>query len=135
VFAAVGGHAEASMSESENTISAAIAVWLNGASPSAGPEGLTAAIVALVPAVPLAIGQKMLGDKARSEMYRAEADGLLEFVKDAGKTLVTTRSILAYQQSRFKPFASAKLKAPPGPKARRRRSRSRIRGQIAPEAA
>jgi hypothetical protein len=123
------------MSESENTISSAITALLN---PLAGylgpPEALTAAVVAFVPAVPMTVGQKMLGDKARSEMYRARELGLLEFVKDNNKTLVTTRSILAYQQAHFKPFSVAKLKAPPGLKARRR-SRSRTRSQIAPEAA
>lgn len=121
------------MSESENTISAAIAAWFNApaAEFARSPETLTASVAALVSAVPMSVGQKMLGDKARSEMYRAEAEGLLEFVKDGNKTLVTVRSILAYQRHRFKPFAGAKLKAPPGPKARRRRSRSR--NMIAPE--
>ena len=96
------------------------------------PAALTAAFVALVPAVPLSVGQKMLGDKARSQMYGAQAEGLLEFVKDGNKTLVTTRSLLSYQQARFKPFAKAKLSAPPGPKARRRKAKKRgpIEGSV-----
>jgi hypothetical protein len=109
------------MSESENTISAAIAAWLNAppAMPAESPDGFTALLLALVPAVPVAVGQKMLGDKARSEMYREAANGRLEFLKDNNKTLVATRSILAYQRANFKPFAIAKLE-PPKKRGRRR---------------
>jgi hypothetical protein len=93
-------------SESSTTIGDAIGAWLNAplAASAQFPEALNALLIALVPAVPLALGQKMLADKARSEMYREHADGRLEFLKDNSKTLVTTRSIFDYRRTQWRPL-------------------------------
>jgi hypothetical protein len=89
------------MSE-KNTISEAIAAWLNApASFADPPEHL---IDAVMPAVTIPMARKMLANKSRSELYRAAGDGLLEFLKDGNKTLVSVRSIRHYQQTHWKPF-------------------------------
>jgi hypothetical protein len=73
----------------------AIAAWLR----SFGP---------LPFAVPIADAQKILGRKARSQIYEAIGRGELEAVKDGNKTLVIVSSIISYC-SRMK---SAKIKPP-----------------------
>lgn len=59
---------------------------------------------ALIHAVPISTAQMLLGGKARSEIYRVAGDGLLDLVKDGGKTLVTIESIRRYQTG-WKPIA------------------------------
>lgn len=102
--------------QNTTTLADAVAALLNGPlatqTESAGVMAVLAE--ALMPAVPLPVAQRMLGDKARSEMYREAGNGRLEFLKDNGKTLVTTRSILNYQRTRWKPHVikPAKPKSP-----------------------
>jgi hypothetical protein len=101
--------------QNATTLADAVAALLNGPlATQTEPAGVMAVLAeALMPAVPLPVAQRMLGDKARSEMYREAGNGRLEFLKDNGKTLVTTRSILNYQRTYWKPLAikPAKLKA------------------------
>lgn len=47
-------------------------------------------------AVSMKVARQLLGDKARSEIYKRIADGRLIAVRDGKKTLVTTESIDAY---------------------------------------
>jgi hypothetical protein len=62
------------------------------------PEPATSA--ALKPfAVTIPVAQQLLGNKARSEVYREIASGRLTAVKDNGKTLITVESIERRQQS------------------------------------
>ena len=116
--------------ETSATVAEAIAA-LFGAAPLEDMEpsqALTVAFEALVPAVPIPAARKMLGNKSRSEMYQAAAAGLLTFIKDGSKTLVTTKSIRSYQATRWKP-AAVKLYAP---SRRRRRRRSEAAGSTKP---
>jgi len=107
-------------SENLTTISDAVATWLAGPlATEAEPAGVMAVMAeALMPAVPLHVAQRMLGDKARSEMYREAGNGRLEFLKDGGKTLVTMRSIRNYQRTQWKPLVvkPAKPKTPARPR-------------------
>jgi hypothetical protein len=47
-------------------------------------------------AVKIKIAMKLLGDKARSEVYAAIGRGELVALKDNGRTLITTQSIIDY---------------------------------------
>jgi hypothetical protein len=111
------------MSE-KDTISEAIAAWLNApASFADPPEPL---IDAVMPAVTIPMARKMLANKARSELYRAAGEGLLEFLKDGNKTLVTVRSIRHYQQTHWKPlFIKPVVKKSAKPKGQVRPTKAR----------
>jgi hypothetical protein len=50
-------------------------------------------------AVPIKTAQKLLGDKARSEIYPLIAKGELEAIKDGAKTLIVLASIERRQAS------------------------------------
>ncbi len=50
-------------------------------------------------AVPIRDARKLLGNKARSEVYREVGRGNLDAVKDGNKTLITLASIERYMAS------------------------------------
>jgi hypothetical protein len=61
-------------------------------------------------AVPMRVAARLLGDKARSEIYAEVGRGRLVAVKDASKTLITLESIERYMKSL--PHAKIKPAAP-----------------------
>jgi hypothetical protein len=46
--------------------------------------------------VSIAVAQRLLGDKSRSQIYEAVARNELEALKDGGKTIITVASIEKY---------------------------------------
>jgi hypothetical protein len=62
------------------------------------------------PHVKIPVARKLLGDKARSEIYKLLAAGLLDGVKDGPRTLIIA-SIEQYNKSLL-PWRLAKSKAP-----------------------
>jgi hypothetical protein len=70
-------------------------------------------------AVSIREAQRLLGDKARSQLYKDIARGELEAVKDGAKTLITLESIKRRQAS----LPPAKIKPPRPPCSHRRQKR------------
>jgi hypothetical protein len=72
-----------------------------------GNSAVTAWLESLGPlrpfAVPIPTAQVLLGNKAKSEVYKAGGNGLLDFVKDGSKTLITVDSIVRYCARKMKP--------------------------------
>jgi hypothetical protein len=58
-------------------------------------------------AVPIRVAQRLLGNKARSELYKQVGLGNLDALKDGNKTLITTASIERYMAA----LPPAKIKA------------------------
>jgi hypothetical protein len=62
-------------------------------------------------AVTIKVAQKLLADKARSEVYDAINRGELDAIKDGSRTLITVESIERRQRSlppaKFRPLARA----------------------------
>lgn len=59
-------------------------------------------------AVPMRVARRLLGDKARSEVYEAIGQQRLVALKDGNKVLITTASIERYLAS----LPPAQIKAP-----------------------
>ena len=66
-------------------------------------------------AVSVRVAQKLLGDKARSEVYKQVGLGNLEAFKDGNKTLISVASIERYVTA----LPPAKIKSPTGRHARK----------------
>jgi hypothetical protein len=63
--------------------------------------------------VRISVAGKLLGDKSRSEIYEAIADGKLDAVKDGHKTLITVASIERYIAALPRAKIGADLSAAP----------------------
>ena len=72
-------------------------------------------------AVKIPVARKLLADKARSEIYKLLAAGLLDGLKDGPRTLITVASIERYSAS-LPPWSTAKGKPPVASSRHRRRS-------------
>jgi hypothetical protein len=70
-------------------------------------------------AVPIPEAKRLLGNKARSDIYVAIGDGRLSAIKDGNRTLVTVESIDRYMKSL--PSANIKPAAPRRPRRHNRR--------------